>query len=118
MEPGPRRGRAARGLARLQPAAPLRRAGRRARRRVCPGDGAGRDAVRRRGHALPDGRRRLRRGAHPGPDLRDLPGPPRRRGRRARRRDPARPRLHREGRDVCEHRGPRAVRLVRRRAAG
>ena len=43
--------------------------------------------------------------------LRHLPGPSRRSRRRARRRDPARRRLHRKARHLRQHRRPRAARL-------
>ena len=50
--------------------------------------------------------------------LRRLPGQPRRPGRRGRRRDPAGCRLHREERQLGQHRGPAAARPARRLPAG
>ena len=54
----------------------------------------------------------------PAEHLRHLPGPPRRGGGGAGRRDPARRGLHREGGDLGEHGGARAARPPRRVPAG
>ena len=57
-------------------------------------------------------RRRVRHGADRRQHVRHLSGPSRRRRRGARRRDPARRRLHRKVRHLRQHRGPRAARAA------
>ena len=105
---------AAAGLARLQPAAPVRRPGRRAGPRLRARAGrqdARRDAGRRGRRAVAARRRRVRPGARSRPSTfviyQGHHGDARR---GAGRRDPAGRRLHREGRDLRQHRGPRAAR--------
>ena len=115
--------RAAAGLARLQPAAPVRRPGRRAGPRLRAGQAAGRRCWRAASTRCGCWARMASSPSRIAPShLRDLPGPPRRCDGGAGRRDPARRRLYREGRDLGEHRGARAARAPRdlpaRRGAG
>ncbi len=78
----------------------------------CQRQVAGAHVGRRRRCSVAARRRRVRHGADRCQYVCGLSGPSRRRGRRARRCDPARCRLHRKVRHLCQHRGPRAARFA------